>query len=294
MIEKRKKKGKEVKALVILTATIIGITVFTGCIGGEATTINVAGSSTVFPIAQRCAEIFNEKHSDIKVQVESPPSGSGGGVKALGRDEADIADASREVKPGERQDWPNCDFVDHIIAYDGVAIIVSEYIYDHGLKERGLTKEEVRRIYLPAGNPDKIANWNEVGGPNKEININEREIGSGTRDTFMELIFGDGDAETGATQSWSTNADVKTAVKNADNAIGYVGLGYVGSDTPSVKLDGIECTKENIKSEDYPICRSLHMYTNGEATGAVKTFIDFVLSEEGQKIVEEEGFIRAD
>lgn len=289
MIKKEKKK-KEMKALVILAATIIGMTAFAGCIGGEATTINVAGSSTVFPIAQRCAEIFNEKHDDIKVQVESPPSGSGGGIKALGRGEADIADASRKVKDKEIEKWPDVDFVDHVIAYDGVAIIVSKYIYNHGVTN--LTSEQVKRIYLPAGSPDKIANWNEVGGPNKEININEREIGSGTRDTFMKLIFGDEDAETGATQSWSTNTDVKTAVKNADNAIGYVGLGYVGSDTPAVQLDGIECTKENIESGDYPISRSLHMYTNGEPKGAVKKFIDFVLSEEGQKIVEEEGFIR--
>jgi phosphate transport system substrate-binding protein len=59
-----------------------------------------------------------------------------------------------------------------------------------------------------------------------------------------------------------------------------------------VKLDGVECTRENIKSGEYPISRSLHMYTDGEATGAVKEFMDFVLSEEGQGMVEKEGFIR--
>jgi phosphate binding protein len=281
------KKANKIKALAILA--MVGISTFTGCVG-RATTVNVAGSSTVFPIAQQCAEIFNERHENIKAQVESPPSGSGGGIKALGKGGADIADASREVKDRERQDWPDCNFVDHVVAYDGVAIIVSKRIYNSGVTE--LTSAQVKRIYLPAGNPDKITNWNEVGGPDKEINVNEREVGSGTRDTFMEAIFGDEDAETGATQSWNANADVKTAVKNADNGIGYVGLGYVNSDTPAVKLDGVECTREMIGSGEYPISRSLHMYTDGEATGAVKEYVDFVLSEEGQDMVEKEGFIR--
>jgi len=281
------KKANKIKVLAIFA--MVGISTFAGCID-RATTVNVAGSSTVFPIAQQCAEIFNERHENIKVQIESPPSGSGGGIKALGKGGADIADASRKVKDKERNDWPGCNFVDHVVAYDGVAIIVSKRIYDSGVTE--FTNDQVKRIFLPAGNPDKITNWKEVGGPDKKINVNEREIGSGTRDTFMEVIFGDEDAETGATQSWNANADVKTAVKNADNAIGYVGLGYTGSDTPAVKLNGIECTRENIKSGEYPISRSLHMYTDGDATGPVREFIDLVLSEEGQDMVEKEGFIK--
>ena len=279
----------EMKMRVVVVIAILSM--FVGCMG-KTTTVNIAGSSTVFPVAQQCAEIFNEKHDNMKVQVESPPSGSGGGLKALGRGGADIADASRKVKDKEINDWPECNFVDHVVAYDGVAIIVSKQIYDSGVT--ALTSDQVRRMYLPAGDPDKITSWKEVGGPDKKINVNEREIGSGTRDTFMAEIFGDEDAKTGATQAWNANADVKTAVKNADNGIGYVGLGYVRSDTPSVKLDGVSCTKENIKSGEYSISRSLHMYTDGESTGAVKEYLDMVLSKEGQDIVENEGFIRVD
>jgi len=280
----------------ILVLLLITIT-FAGCVDekggagdGGATTINIAGSSTVFPIAQQCAEAFNEQHEDIYVQVEAPPSGSGGGIRALGTGIADIADSSRSIKEEEIAEYPNVEFVDHVIALDGVAIIVSKAIYEAGVTE--LTSDEVRRIYLPSDDPDKITNWKDVGGPDEGISVNEREEGSGTRATFMEKIFGDAGASTGATQSWNANADVKTAVANANNAIGYVGLGYVDSNTPCVMLDGVEAKKETIASGEYPLSRSLHMYTNGEPEGAIAEFLEFVLSPAGQSIVENEGFLR--
>ncbi|MEF8878960.1 MAG: phosphate ABC transporter substrate-binding protein, partial [Candidatus Thermoplasmatota archaeon] len=202
-------------------------------------------------------------------------------IKSVANGEADIGDASREVKPSEKQQYSNVNFVDHKVALDGVAVIVSKDIYNSGVTD--LTLEQIKEIYNGT-----ISNWNKVGGPNKEIFINEREEGSGTRDTFMEFVDLE---ETKADKSSSSNSAVKQAVKGSDKAIGYVGFGYADSSTPAVAINGVEPTSENIKSEDYPISRSLHMYTKGEPKGAVKEFIDFVLSEEGQQIVEQEDFI---
>jgi len=276
---------KKILAPIVVLAFIA--TIFSGCTGPSVTTIKVNGSSTVFPIANKCAEIFNTKDANIKVEVGAPPVGSGGGIKLLGEGSIQIADASRPIKQSERDQYPNVDFYETSIAADGVAIIVSAAIYDGGAGITGLTTDQIRGIYNGT-----ITDWGEVGGPNgTTINVNERETGSGTRDTFMDAIFGDESAETQATQSWSSNSDVQNAVAGSSNAIGYAGLGYVSSSTPDITLNGIAATEANIIAGTYPISRSLYMYTNGQPTGNVKLYIDYILSTEGQAIVAEEGFI---
>jgi phosphate transport system substrate-binding protein len=275
------------RMLVLITFIAVIATALSGCVDEQGKTIiKIEGSSTVYPIADRAANDFNDAHNDIEVQV-AVAAGSGAGITALGEGRADIADASREVKQSEIDEYTGVDFNDNIIAYDGVAIIVSSAIYndaEHPVTE--LTTEQVKQIAT-----GEITNWNEVGGPNMTIAFHEREEGSGTRDTFMEALDID---ETDAVAAWQSNSLLKSAVEEADNAIGYVGLGYVSSTTPSVSLDGYQPNEETIKSSEYPISRSLHMYTDGEPTGAIKTFIDYVKSDAGQDIVEDEGFIRID
>ncbi len=271
--------------MIAIAAITLVTAMFSGCLGGGSrdVTVTITGSSTVFPVAAACAEEFNARHDDVQVTVTS--GGSGHGIRSVAGGEADIGDASREAKPGDVDEISGVtlsDLVDHRIAADGVAIIVSKAIYDAGVAD--LTSQQVTDIYTGT-----ITNWGEVGGPDKEIVVNEREEGSGTRDTFMEAL---GLESTQADNAHGGNSGVKQAVKNNDQAIGYVGLGYVGTDTPAVKLDGVEPTDANIKSGDYPITRSLHMYTLGKAQGEALDFINFVLSPEGQDIVEDEGFIR--
>lgn len=275
------------KTLVIVTIIAFAATILSGCTDttDEVKTIKINGSSTVYPIASKCAEEFNAIHDDIKVEIGSPPVGSGGGISLLGKGNIDIADASRPVKQEERDEFSNVDFTDHKVAFDGVAVIVDKDVYDAGVT--GLTTEEVLGIY-----DGTITNWNELGGPNGTIAVHGREEGSGTRDTFMEAIFGDDDADpTGVDYPWSSNGEVQSNVETTGNSIGYVGLGYVSDTTPAVTLNGVEPKESTIKSEEYPIYRSLHMYTDGEATGAVETFLDYVMGSDGQEIVAEEGFI---
>jgi phosphate transport system substrate-binding protein len=278
----RKKMGGT--ALLLVAIAVMG-TSLTGCLeeDTEKTVIRVEGSTTVYPIASAAALIFNADHDDIEVQVPVG-TGSGTGVKLLGQGECEIAAASREVKQSEIDAYTDVEFYDNVVAYDGIAIIVSKEIYDAGVT--ALTLDEVIDIY-----DGTITNWQDVGGPDKSIAVNEREEGSGTRDTFMEIL----DLETtAATNAWQSNSLVQSTVESADNGIGYVGLGYVSTDTPGVTLDGFDPTAANVKSGDYPISRSLHMYTDGAPTGAVKEFIEFIRGDEGQDIVEDKGFIRID
>ncbi|MFO8110265.1 MAG: phosphate ABC transporter substrate-binding protein [Thermoplasmata archaeon] len=265
----------------VLVMILVGTMFLTGCTENEdeMQEVTITGSSTVLPIAQMAAEEFNKDHDDITVQVSG--GGSGHGIASLAKGEADIGMASREVKQSEIDEYSDIDFYDNQVAKDGVAVIVSKYIYDEGLI--GLTTDEVNDIYT-----GDITNWKDVEGPDEDIYVVERQEGSGTRDTFMDALGLD---STNADSAQQENSDVKSSVKTVDNAIGYVGLGYVGSDTPGIRLDGVSPSEDNVKSGDYPISRALHMYTDGEPKGAAKDFIDYILSDEGQQVVADEGFI---
>lgn len=277
MINMKNRKKEKIISAFLMGLVLFGVFV-SGCVE-ERTTVTIKGSTTVLPVAEGCAEVFNKQNEDVKVIVAG--GGSSLGIKSVANGEADIGDASREVKPSEIQQYSNVNFVDNKVALDGVAVIVSKDIYDSRIID--LTLDQVKGIFNGS-----IDNWNQVGGPDSEIFVNEREEGSGTRSTFMENV---GLEETTADKSSSSNSAVKQAVKGSNKAIGYTGLGYVDSSTPGIAINGVEPTSENIKAGSYPLSRSLHMYTNGEPTGAVKDFLDFVLSEEGQQIVEQEGFI---
>ena len=139
----------------------------------------------------------------------------------------------------------------------------------------------------------KVTNWKDLKGPDAEIYAIAREDGSGTRDTFNELIMGSTTAETPGVKTTSmSSAEVKTAVTGSDNAIGYVGFSYAKSEDVGVlKYEGINPDVKNIKSGSYPLARHLYFYTWGQPTSCAQKFIDFVLSSEGQKIADENGFV---
>jgi len=297
MSDKNNKKiGK--MTLVSLIAITIGITAFSGCIEeNETTTITIKGSSTVLPIAEEAAVQFMAANEDVQVTVAG--GGSSVGIKSVANGEVDIGDASRAAKASDVEDIEGVeldDLIDNVVAYDGIAVVVSPNVYND---ITALTMDQVYQIY--AG---EISNWNELGGPDLEIYVNDRASTSGTRASFVELIenssgyaledFEEDGGDLAFDDVHQENSNVVTAVTSSQQAIGYVGLGYVDEDTcPAVEINGIYPTSETIKRETnpYPISRSLHMYTLGEPTGAVKDFIDFVQGTEGQAIVEDIGFI---
>ena len=250
------------------------------------TTVVVSGSSTVMPMAELAAEEFNMLQDNYTVNVKS--GGSGVGIVDVAEGRSDIAMSSREIKLEERQRYetPTVRFIEQPVGFDAICLVVSPDVYDSGVT--ALTKDEVKQIY--AGD---ITNWEELGGPNTEIFVIGRRAGSGTRDTFNEIIMGSKEAETPAiSYDAGESSEVKFSTQRSDNAIGYMGYSFVMTgDTKVISLDGIQPSIESIKSGAYPLARKLYFITLGEASPGAKAFIDYILSPVGQKIAVENGFI---
>ncbi len=243
----------------------------------------ITGSTTVLPAVERCAEVFNGMQDEIGVQVSS--GGSGRGVQDVATGLADIGMSSRDLKQSEIENFGD-HFIAHLIGYDAIAIAVSKDVYDAGVTS--LSSEQVAKIY--AG---ETVNWNKVGGPDMPILPVARIPGSGTGDTFNKFIMGSTKAETpGVGVNAMENAEIKTLLVQSNKAIGYLGIGYAKTgDIGVIELDGVLPTVENVESRKYKLSRSLYLYTWMETGEKEAKFIDFVLGEIGQRIVEEEGFI---
>lgn len=247
--------------------------------------VRVSGSTTVMPLAELCAEEFNFMCREYMVTVTA--GGSGVGIIDAAEGRADIAMCSREIKPSEKAlyERPDRKFREILVGYDAIIIVVSPQIYS---SVRSLTSTEVKRIYS-----GEIRNWKSVGGPDREIMVVGRKAGSGTRDTFNEIIMGSAAAETpGVSIEAMDSSEVKTAILGSDRAIGYLGYSYVKSGgVMPIALDGVYPTIDNIRSGNYTLARKLYFYTFGEPSAGAKAFIDFVLGPEGRRIAEANGFI---
>ncbi|MEA1944812.1 MAG: phosphate ABC transporter substrate-binding protein [Euryarchaeota archaeon] len=258
--------------IAVITASLLG----SGCI--DNTKLQVAGSTTVLPIAEECARVFMEEHPDIDVYVSG--GGSSHGIKSVAEGTVDIGDASRDMKDSEKKKHP--DLVPHAVAKDGVAVVV------HPENEiSDLTLEELQDICT-----GEITNWKDLGGEDSEIMVVSREEGSGTRDCFEHAVLKPIKKEiVDSAIIQDSNGKMRTTVAGNKKAIGFLSLGYVNSDVKAVRLDDTEPTIENLRSGRYAITRTLWMITKGEPDEIEQAFLDFVLSEDGQKIVGEVHFI---
>ncbi|MDD1736793.1 MAG: phosphate ABC transporter substrate-binding protein [Methanothrix sp.] len=250
------------------------------------TTVDISGSSTVMPLAELAAEEFNLMQEVYRVNVKS--GGSGVGIVDLAEGRADIAMTSRDLKLEERQRYetPTAHFAEQVIGYDAICLVVSPAVYDFGVTS--LTRDQVRQIYSGS-----IVNWAELGGPNLGIFAVGRRPGSGTRDTFNEIIMGSREAETpGVAYDSGESSEVKFSTQRSDNAIGYMGYSFVmRGDARVISLDGIYPSIENIKNGSYPLARKLYFVTLGRPSSGAMAFIDYVLSPAGQQIAIDNGFI---
>jgi phosphate transport system substrate-binding protein len=274
--------------LLILLLVLLFVAVSPVLPGTFEQKVAISGSSTVMPLAELIAEEFNILQDDYRVSVRS--GGTGVGIVDMVEGRSDIAMASREIHLVERQryDTPSKRLIETPVGFDAICLVVSSEVYDSGVTS--LTKDELKQIY--AGD---ITNWEELGGPNMEMFVIGRKPGSGTRDTFVEIIMGSREAETPGTNfDPADSSEVKMAILRSDNAIGYVGFSYImRGDTKVLSIDGIQPTIENIKNGNYTLARKLYFITLGEPKSGAKAFIDYVLSADGQKIATENGFIPA-
>jgi phosphate transport system substrate-binding protein len=205
---------------------------------------------------------------------------------------ADIGMASRPVKDSEAESLASFGDMrsisnEHVLGLDGVAIVVPT-----SNKTPSLSRRALRRVFS-----GEIKNWSEVGGPNRPIHLYARNEGSGTFDTFKELVLRD--APLAKAERFEDNAELEEAVANDPDGVGFVGLPYVKTTRAVAISDGsssaLEPTRFSIKTENYPLSRRLFFYTSADpANAAVKEFIAFALSGKGQAVVRQARFVDLD
>lgn len=238
--------------------------------------LNLVGSTTVQPLAEVLAASFETLHPDVKVYVQG--GGSSVGVRSAADRSADIGMASREVKLSELQENP--ELVVHTIARDGIAVVS-----EPGCTVENLTLEQVKQIFS-----GELTNWDQAGGGDMTITVVAREEGSGTRAAFEELVMGEAlITETAILQP--SNGAVRTTISVTPGSIGFLSFGYLDEQTRPIAIDGTLPTEENAASGSYAVVRPLNMITYGQPRGKAAAFLDFVMGDDGQAIVAEEGYL---
>ncbi|MYB64451.1 phosphate ABC transporter substrate-binding protein [Candidatus Poribacteria bacterium] len=251
------------------------------------------GSDTMVNLAQAWAEVY----SNDTVSVEVSGGGSGTGVAALINGTVDIANCSRQVKDKEKQqaiDNTGREPIEFIVGYDALAVYVHK---DNPIDK--ITIPQLAEIY---GEEGTITKWDNLGVANsgcrsdKIIRIS-RQSNSGTYFYFREALLGkERDFELGSLDLHGSK-DVVEVVGRTHCAIGYSGMGYATDHVKKLKVATAEDAPyyapnlENVLTKSYPIARPLYMYSLGEPTGEAKAYLDWILSPEGQKIVQELGFV---
>jgi phosphate transport system substrate-binding protein len=264
----------------IMSGIVGGLLFFVLTSPSFAEKVVLEGSTTVLPIAQKAAEVFMEKNSSADISVRG--GGSGVGISSLIDGTCDVADSSRPIKDAELEKAVSNgrDPKANVIAMDGIAVVVNA-----ANSVKGLSKKQLKDIYT-----GKISDWSLVGGQPGKIVVISRDTSSGTFEAFGELALNKEKVRPDALMQASNQA-VASTVSRTPGAIGYVGLGYVTSAVKAVEVDGVLPTKDTVLSNKYPIGRPLFMYTNSSPKGLVKELMDFIMSAEGQMLVEKEGFV---
>ena len=287
----------------VLIPLIISLLLLNSCVSQSLTAANQQGKSasayiqnkgsdTLVNLALAWAEQYQTLHPEIEISVTG--GGSGTGFTSLINGTVDIANASRQIKAEEVQQAKANGFepVEVTVANDAIAVIVNP-----GNSVSQLTLEQVSKIYQ-----GKINNWQEVGGEDRPIVRLSRETNSGTHVYFLETVIRLGDLKNKSFFSADTlllpsSEGIFAEVRDNPNAIGYDGLGYV---TPEVKMIALAKkatdpyvlpSAATVTDSTYPISRNLYMYTHGQPSGAIKDYIDWILSAEAQQHTIQLGFV---
>lgn len=272
---------------------ISGMIMFTGmCKRNNDASLKVAGSDTMVQLSQKLAQAYMKANPDESVSVQG--GGSGTGIAALLNESIHIANASRDMK---QKEWDiaktkGIEITEHVVGMDALSVIVNPKN-----KISKLTIDQLSDIYS-----GKIKNWKEIGGADATIVVISRENNSGTHVYFKEEVLRKGDSkstlEFGKDVTYAVSSQqIIDQVKLNENAIGYLGMGWVTADTKALLIknekDGkfYEPTLVNAKAKKYSLSRPLYVYINEKYHEKAGKFLQFTLAEEGEKIVLELGFV---
>ena len=281
-------RSKKLKLMVgALLVTMVGAT-FVGCgsdksaeggnNGSGAVTVSISGSTSVGPLMEKIQEKYEEENNNITLEIQQ--NGSGAGIKDVIGGVSEIGMSSRELKDEEKGSVKGT-----TIAYDRIALLVNP-----NNPVKNISLEDVKNVYT-----GKITNWKELGGTDSPIVVVSREEGSGTRDAFQEIVGYASEELTKDASISDGSGAVKTTVAGNENAIGFASFEYIDSTVAALQVDGVEPTAQNVKDAKYKISRPFLLVTKEDTlTENGQKLIDYVLSPEGQQIVEENKLITID
>ena len=261
----------------------------------EQVYIENKGSDTIVNLALAWAEEYQKEHPEVRISVTG--GGSGTGIASLINNTVDIANASRQIKEEEIENAEanNVEPIEFVIARDAIAVIVNP---ENPIDK--LTLQQISDIYS-----GKIDNWFELGGDNRPIVRLSRETNSGTHVYFLEQVLRLGDSDNDTLFSPYTlllpsSEGIISETSQNPNTIGYDGLGYVTDDVKVIAIarnssgEYIYPSIDTVNDGSYPIARDLYMYTNGNPTGVVAEYLEWIFSEQAQNIVSQLGFVPVD
>ncbi|MGB9979809.1 phosphate ABC transporter substrate-binding protein [Methanobacterium sp.] len=263
----RKYKYGIVIAIIIIIAYLIIVP------SSQYERIQIAGSTSVQPVAEALAEKFQETHPNVRVNVQG--GGSSLGISSVSQGITQIGTSSRDLTPKEKEG-----LTEYEIGKEGIVIAVN-----NNNNITTLTTDQVRGIFNGA-----ITNWKQVGGSDTPIHVIAREEGSGTRSSFENLVMNKTKIRPDAVIQGSTES-VKQVVKQDPGAIGFVSLAHMSSDVTALKIDGVNPATQTVADGSYKLQSAFLFVVKGEPQGVVKEFIDFTLSPEGQDIVKGQNIV---
>lgn len=243
---------------------------------GKGGSVTAVGSTALQPLVEQAAKSFMSENAGTTIQVQG--GGSGTGLSQVASGGATIGNS--DIFAEEKKEIDAKSLTDHKVAVVAMAAVVNK-----NAKADNLTKQQLIDIFT-----GKVTNWKDVGGEDQKITIVNRPASSGTRATFFTFALDKHQEAQGITED--SSGTVRKIVSETPGAISYLALSYIDPSIKALKLDGIEPTAANVESNKYPVWSYEHMYTKGEATGAAKTFIDYILNDKFQKeVVNKAGYI---
>lgn len=247
------------------------------------TSVTMAGSTSVSNVMEVLGETYHKK-TGIDVEVQG--MGSSAGLVAAKNGTTMLGMSSRELTSDEL----TADMQATVIAHDGIAIVINK-----SNPVKNLSQEEIKKIYR-----QEITNWKEVGGEDKPIIVVTRDVSSGTREEFEKILGlkrSINNIEVSAISSRALvgngNGMVKTLVANNIYAVAYISLGSVDNEllVKALSIDGISATNEHIFSGEYKLARPFIVLYKKDVAQSALDFISYIMSDEGQKIIEDQGYI---
>ncbi|MDQ3611275.1 MAG: PstS family phosphate ABC transporter substrate-binding protein [Actinomycetota bacterium] len=271
-------------ALLLTTACAGG----TGAAGASSTTLRISGSTTVNPVAADAAEALRGDGLTITVDTQG---GSGGGITQLGAGQIDIAMSSKPIGDKDRAAAPDVDYTETLIGQDAVGVVVRKEVIDGGLTS--VDKSQLQALF-----EGRVANWSELGGPDLEVFVYDKEPGRGTREVLDTYLYGkDGKApappDSPRFAIVGGNEETRTKLLSTPGSVAPLSSAFLDGQ-PQLGLlavEGVLPTPAAIADKSYALSRPLFFLTDGPPSGAAKTFLDYVLSEKGQQLLPKHGYL---